>query len=174
MICDVVQKNMKQKLIISACLAVALIALLFASFLLGITHAASREVKGALAMNVALLSLIETGRTDRAVSMIETLMVGELNALESMEQSTLRYGRWYLFNVDDSSGDRWDSTRHFAETRVKEQRDEWNHLMSHPEEAVKRFEEAFEKALAESGKSNVNVKVTGGSKSSVKMELDGL
>ncbi len=46
--------------------------------------------------------------------------------------------------------------------------------MSHPEEAVKRFEIAFEEGLRESGRSNVKVGVTRRGKDSIEMELENL
>ena len=162
---------MKRRLIISACMATAFIVAIAISFLLGAAHVLRKEVKASVAMNATVLSLIETGKTDRATQVLEPLLIGGLNALDSIERSELRYAQWYIFNVSENSGERWTQLRHYAETRVKTKRDEWNHLTSHPEEAVKRFETAFGESQRSPDRTNVTVQVTGGGKDSIEMEL---
>lgn len=168
---------MKRRLIIPLCVATTIIVAMVGSFLFGITRSAYRERECSLAMNVALLSFIETGKTNRATDMIETLLIGDLNALESMERSKLGYGLWHVLNekkASESLGEKWEQKRFFAEARVAKKRDELNHAMSHPEETFKRCEEVLEKSFQESGRSNISVKVINGRKDSITMELENL
>lgn len=167
-------QEMKKKLIIAGVEAIIVTLAAGIGFLFGAARVLRTEVKGSVAMNATALQLIETGKTDHAVQLLEGMLIGQLNALDSMEKSRLRYSEWYVLNANDTSGPRWDSLRQYATDRVQTKRDEWNYLMSHPEEAVKRFEKAFEDSFCASGNTNVKVRVTHADADSVKMEIDGI
>jgi len=160
----VVQIDMKKKLIIAACLLVVVLTALYTAFLYGITHAVIRETEGTLAINVAYCNWIDSGNIDRLTNSLNMALISQLNALDSLDRNRLHFGGWYLLNARKSSvgaGERWNHIRGFAEARVKTQRDEFNYLMTNPEEAVRRLEQALTKSLREKGWSNVNVSVSG-------------
>ena len=173
MIFDVVQE-MKRKLTIVGIVIVLMVVAAGIGFLFGAARVLRTEVKGSVAMNATVLGLIETGRTDRAVQLLEGLLIGQLNALDSMERSGVCYSEWYVLNVNDTHSAKWESLRQYATDRVKIKRDEWNYMTSHPAETVKRFEKTFEDSFRASGNTNVKVRVTDADDTSVKIEIDGM
>jgi hypothetical protein len=153
---------MKKKILISVITLSTIAFAMWMVFLLGVSHAAYREVEAGVAMDVALLELIEGEETNRAISMIETLLVGKLNALEAAEESKIRYGLWYFLNVEENtktSGERWVTIRKSAEERVKVQRDEWNKVLANPEKAIEEFEGMLSDKISEKWGQEIEVKV---------------
>ena len=163
---------MKKKLITTICVTLSVIIVIAISYTRGISYAVSREAEGALALHVAYYSWLDNNNIHRLTNSLNIALISQLNTMDAIEKRPLRYGPWYFINSKKSEGDRWELIKNTAKVRVQEQRDELNYLMSNPEEAARRLEQGFEKAFRESGRSNVNVKVTNGRQGSIEMELE--
>jgi hypothetical protein len=164
-----VQYMMKKKIIVAVALLFGITLAFLAGFIAGGTQQARVSANSGILFDSAVLKLLDAGVTNRACQILETKLISQLNWHDTLSNNVLHIRAAAL---KGPSGPRWESELQWATTRVRIKRDDRNYLMSHPEEASKRFAEAFEKGLRESGKSNVNVRVTGGSKDSIEMKLD--
>ena|GEM_PF-6848208 len=120
-------------------------------FMIGETKQAKVSAKSHILFDSMALSAIEAGQTNHAAYCLESVLIGSLNMLDTLDRNRFLF---YATPHSWTGGPRWDAQLKWAQERTKQKRDEMRDYAQHPDKLKRKLE-----GILNQGNTNVPIEV---------------